>query len=212
MKALFGILLVLFSANLGVCQTLADQLDAVIESEAVGLHSSVLNNAQLQPMPQANYVMINIDYGPINALKQKIELGFGQPLVDRGEAHITVITPPEYDILKEHLSIQQINQFAFIDFRLQEINFQPLCVGQAAKVEGGTTLLAYYVVIESQELLEFRKELHAAYVLNGGHRSKFDPEAFWPHITVGFTDRDIHLSDGVYKGENSCLLKVVLTR
>lgn len=212
MKALFALAAILMISQASHSQTLADQLDAVIASEQVGLHSSVLNNNLLNPLPQSDYVMINIDYAPINALKQRVEMGYGVSLVDRGEAHITAITPPEFEVLNQFLSANEINQFAFIEFGLQAINFKPLCVGEAIKTEGANRLTTYYVVIESQELIDFRKELHAAYVARGGHRSHFDPESYWPHITLGFTQQDLHLSDGVFKGENSCVLKIVLTR
>jgi len=56
--------------------------------------------------------------------------------------------------------------------------------------------------------VDIRREIQKLYVKKGGVGALFEAEAFWPHVTVGFTYRDMFLEDGVFKGHNSCFGRV----
>jgi hypothetical protein len=43
---------------------------------------------------------------------------------------------------------------------------------------------------------------------SGGRPGDFDADKFYSHITVGFTDRDLHEADGVIKNMDSCVAPV----
>lgn len=155
--------------------------------------------------PFANYLAMNIAYAPIEKFRADLEARLGAKLKNRGEAHITVITPPEYnEVLKPYVTIQEINRLAK-DMRIQNSSFKPVCLGRGQTKIEGKTEQTYYIVVESHDLLKIRREVFKKYVDAGGEPSLFDPDAFYPHITLGFTQRDLHESDGIKKGKNSCL-------
>jgi len=175
------------------------------------------SNIQFQPHtgqgPLANYLSMEIPFLPISEVRLQLESILKSKLKNRGEAHITVITPPEYfQVLKEKISIQEINQLA-IKSNLQSSRFEVLCLGAASPKfqipSGIQPPVTYYVVVKSDDLLKFRVALQQLYVARGGNPASFDPFHYYPHITVGFTDRDLHESDGVIKDISTCKLKIV---
>ena len=148
-----------------------------------------------------NYVSLNLNYQPFQILFTELNQKFGG-LKNRGEAHVTVITPVEYnEILKANISIEELHALA-AKMNLQKSEVKAICLGKGEKAELGAT---YYVVVESKDLLQFREKVLAAYLLKGGSPRHFAPEHFYPHITIGFNLRDLHESDGVKKDRNSCL-------
>lgn len=155
------------------------------------------NNAPF--IEHENWLGRNVDFSSIDSLRKQLEQHLGQSLKNRGEAHITIITPPEYDSLKKYLSIQQINALALAE-KIQQTSYTPLCMGLGQK----DNLKTYYVVLQSPELLNMRKKIADAFYKKSGTKKDFDPERFYPHITLGFTDRDLHESDGVIKDSHSC--------
>jgi hypothetical protein len=50
-----------------------------------------------------SHLAMNIPYIPVESLRKEVEKRLGSDLKNRGEAHITVITPPEYERLKSRL-------------------------------------------------------------------------------------------------------------
>lgn len=150
------------------------------------------------------YLAQNISFQEIKSLKEKIENKIGKNLKNRGEAHITVITPPEYEVLKEKLSMTAIDELASIA-EIQQIPFEVLCLGRGQyfnKNEDET----FFIVVKSQRLLELRKKIKDTFVKSGGDNFAFNPEVFFPHITVGYTNRDLHFQDGIVKDTSSCFI------
>lgn len=47
--------------------------------------------------PYGSYLAMNLPFEPIEALRKELERRESVSLAHRGEAHITVITPPEFD-------------------------------------------------------------------------------------------------------------------
>ena len=87
---------------------------------------------------------------------------------------------------------------------LTQSHFDALCVGKAEAELSGNTEQTFFVVVRSQDLLRIRQALRARLIAAGGDASAFDPADFHPHITVGFTLRDLQESDGITKDVNSC--------
>lgn len=156
---------------------------------------------------QSNYLSMELNYKPSEQLRLELEKDLGKTLKNRGEAHITVLTPPEYNALKSKITIQEINEIALAN-QIQQSAVKPICVG-AGESKNNNALKTYYVVVDAQNLLKIRKEIAETFANRGGDPEKFDAENFYPHITLGFTDRDLHQeSDGVIKNSDSCRYKI----
>lgn len=172
----------------------------IYDSKQLYLPAPFVSHAQ----EKAPYLAQNVSYLEIQNIKESLELKIGKKLKSRGEAHITVISPPEYEVLKEKLSMTAIDEIASIN-KMQEYPFEALCVGKGQLVNEESKE-TYFVVIKSKALLELRKKIKETYVQAGGKNTDFDAEVFYPHITLGFTDRDLHLQDGVVKNSSSCYM------
>jgi hypothetical protein len=156
--------------------------------------------------PMKSYVAMNLSYEPYAEIRKSLEKNIGQTLQFRDEAHITVITPPEYDkILKKRIGIQELNSLAE-KRSLQASPIKLLCVGKGSASLEGITQSTYYAVVDSESLYSFRKEVQKLYVSRGGRALDFNPELFFAHVTLGFTKRDLHLEDGVTKDATTCIL------
>ncbi len=161
--------------------------------------------AHNDPAPFGSYLTMNLPQPPSKELFDVLVSEFQIVLKNRGEAHITVITPPEYEnVLKPYLSMEEINRIA-LEAEIQKAEVSPLCLGRGRARDGHLLMETYYVVVKANRLLEIRRRIAAKYVQHGGDPSRFDPNYFYPHITIGFTSRDLQDSDGVFKGVNSCI-------
>jgi hypothetical protein len=150
-----------------------------------------------------NYLTMTVPYAPLAEVRRQIEQLSNLPLKNRGEAHITVVTPTEYRILADFLPIEQINKIAVAN-NIQNARFKILGVGSGCK-DGQNT---FYLVLEAEDLLKIRHKIHVAFVRNGGAAQSFNPDHYFPHITIGFTSRDLHAADGVIKDKNSLVYDV----
>ena len=184
---------------------------------ALPISDQVFDNSSLafiehnKDKPFGRYLTQNIQYPPIKALHKTLQLQLQQALINRGEAHITVVTPPEFDRqLKPHISIEQINKIAR-DMNIQDAQFELVCLGRGQVRQDNKTLSTYFVVVESPQLLAIRQAVHDKFVENGGDAKAFKPTHFYPHITVGYTDKDLHESQGVFKDKRSCYRSLTLT-
>lgn len=153
-----------------------------------------------------SYLAMDLPFAPVDRLRRTLERRLGAPLEHRGEAHVTVITPPEYDrFLRPHLRIEEIDRIA-LEAGIQGARFTVRCLGRgrAGIVREGrpVTAATYFLVIESEDLLAIRRAVARALAARGG--AGFEAERFEPHVTVGFSHRDLHESDGVSKGPESC--------
>lgn len=160
-----------------------------------------------QPVVYKNYVSLDLEYPTYKKLYDQLIKKVG-PLKNRGEAHVTLITPPEYKILTEtagtQLTPEKIHTF-FKNAAPSEKDFTKLCIGQGNLKKDKKTLKTYFVVIKSDRLRKLREEL---FVQSGLNKNQFDPDLFFPHITLGFTDRDLYYEDGVMKTVKSCRTKL----
>lgn len=156
-----------------------------------------------------NYLAMNLPFKPVEELFRQLNIRLRRPLLSRGEAHITVITPLEFwNILRpQGITMTEINQVA-ANFKIQNARFDILCLGQGtAKLEGKIES-TFFIVVSSEDLLELRKQIQILFIRKGGSLAEFDPYNYYPHITVGYTKRDLHLHDGVAKDSKLCISQV----
>lgn len=169
-----------------------------------------VHNNQAQPfVPHhkeglfGSYLTMAVNYTPVKTLFEQLP----GALKTRGEAHVTVITPVEfYQVLSSKVTIAQIDQIA-MQQHIQASAFKTVCLGRGQKKSKGKAKVesTYFVVINSEGLLNIRHKVHALFVEQGGQADAFDPNHFYPHITVGFSSKDLHESDGVIKDDTACI-------
>jgi 2'-5' RNA ligase len=129
----------------------------------------------------------------------------------RTEAHITVITPPEFDNkLAAYVTIEEIHQIA-LNNRIQDSRFSVVCLGQGKAKINGRAESTYYLVVQSNKLNKVREQVRDLFISRGGNNRDFSAATFYPHITVGYTLSDLHLGPHrVKKDINSCVAGVKL--
>lgn len=201
MKSILILSLSLFMAS---CATLPRSNEQMLYDTKIFETADFIEHTEPQPM--RSWLGRQLPYPPFEKLRKKLEETLGKPLLHRGEAHITVITPIEYDeFLSKKMSMARINEIAKSQ-QIQNANFEPICLGQGeANPDGKGSLQTYYIVVKSPELESIRKKIEDEFLQLGGQKDNFRATYWFPHITLGYTKRDLHLSDSVYKDEKSCL-------
>lgn len=131
---------------------------------------------------QQTYISIPLDFSALAPLRARAEALAGVPLKNRGEAHLTVVTPPEMKRLSAPVRTRLVKALARTPPPLK-----PVCLGVGHAGALGT----YYVVVEAPALKKLRRA--------AGLR-----QPFHPHVTLGFTERDLHEVDGVTKDAGTC--------
>jgi 2'-5' RNA ligase len=176
------------------------------------LSAAVYDDGGRPFVPNSAYLGLDVNFPPVDAARQLLQADLPYTLKTRGEAHITVVTPVEYQkTLKAKLPMATINQLAKTA-GLQGMAFQVDCVGHASAVLDGHEEHAYFLVVESYDLKGLRQKIQDAFVAAGGAEDAFKPDDFQPHITLGFTKRDLHEEDGVVKDQSSCIRTVTITQ
>lgn len=151
-----------------------------------------------------SYLTMEVNFEPVADVFKQLLIAKRMELTSRGEAHITVITPVEYyEILKSKISMTEIDELAK-KHKIQSSKFEVVCVGKGSADINNKTEYTFYLVVRSPDLMKLREEIHKVFVSKGGDKDFFKPQYFYPHITLGYTERDLHLSDGVIKDESSC--------
>jgi len=163
--------------------------------------------ANMGPNPFQSWLQQTIDYTWLKPVFDQVQAIVKKPLKNRGEAHITVVTPPEYDqVLKPAgVTMTDINKLA-VKMWIQRAEFKVKCLGRARTHLNyqGDMDEVYFVLVESEDLFKIREEIQKLYISKGGEPALFAARAFWPHITLGFTTRDMFMTDGVWKDTNAC--------
>lgn len=154
------------------------------------------------------YLAMNLPYGPYEKMLHQVEAAENIELKNRSEAHITVVTPIEYEkVLKKHLSMEEINKIAE-DANIEGTRFTPICIGRGSKTLNRKKESTYFLVVDSPGLIDLRGMIEDAYIKKGGEPQEFVPEKFHPHVTLGYTLRDLHYEDGILKTKSSCFLQL----
>lgn len=171
-------------------------------------------NSQIKD--HSNYFSLDLSQKEFNDLqnnfkKELTKISASKPEVisqikNRGEAHITIVTPPEWKILSQKVSNQEAEKLIR---GLKKNDYKIICLGQGKYFDTKTNkeLKNYFYVVDFPKAIESRKAIASLYKSRGGDKD-FEAEHFYPHITLGFTDRDLHEQDGVIKNTSSCIEKI----
>ncbi len=151
-----------------------------------------------------SYLSWDLPYAPFEKMRISLEQAQKRTLLNRGEAHITVITPPEFKKMQKKISMKEIHRIAE-KMNMEQTPYTPVCIGKSVLHNSGNNMETYYVVVDAENLFNIRKAVHELFIKKGGNDSDFSPEKFYPHVTLGFTHRDLHFEDGVIKDASSCV-------
>jgi 2'-5' RNA ligase len=177
---------------------------ALSQTKEVKISTDIYFNQDEPFLTHENALAMNIKPGPIKSLRSQIESSLGIKLDyfkgwnAEGEAHVTVITPPEFEILKSKLTMRELNAIAE-RYDIQLSRLMILGLGRARTKVEGKEESAHFLIVDSYDLRTIRQMIFYEFTRRGGERSAFDPSWFFPHITIGYTKRDLHESDGVIK-------------
>ena len=150
----------------------------------------------------------NLLFPPFEQIRTQLEKVLARKLKNRGEAHITLLTPPEFFAIQAEfkaasktVTVADIEKVIGAE-NLQTMEFELVCVGGfKRKVEPFDE--TFYVVVKSQNLLNLRIKIRD-FVTKEIGKTLFVPENFAPHITLGFDQNDMHDKDGAKKDASSC--------
>lgn len=139
-----------------------------------------------------DYYAVAVALPPAQALLTQLNTFLGLPgagLKNRGEAHITALTPAEFSVLRKRPNgLETINRIASA-VKLQSAPWTPVCIGVGVSAKE-KALQTYYVVVDSPPIAAFRAQLAKDL---GAFEDPADP--YHPHITLGFTGRDLFNRD-----------------
>ncbi len=179
-----------------------------LSSAAIVLSAHAFDGAKLgpalDPVKPRTYVSVDLEYAAFKSLRQNLEKKIGLKLANRGEAHVTVVTPPEFQKLVTKLDSKEIETLVSANLDLEQGSMKPICIGQGILRDDQT----WYVVIEMESARHARQRLSDAFVKAGGTLDDFRADEFHPHVTLGFDKRDLHLQDGVVKNASSCKFRL----
>jgi hypothetical protein len=184
---------------------------------AIQIEDSLFQNAGLPVIVKKgegeldNTLAMNVQHDCLPKIRATISKAINRPLDffkewnPEGEAHITVISPPEFfsalagpNVREPLVSMDDIARIAESN-KIQESDLSVLGVGSSMKKLDGKLESTFFLVLKSENLLKIRREISDLYLHRGGGPGAFNPELFAPHITIGFTKRDLHAADGVVK-------------
>ncbi len=149
------------------------------------------------------YLAMNLNFKAVQPVFKLSDNFSYRPLKNRGEAHITVISPIEYkQDLAQYIKITEINEIAKKS-DLQNADIKQICLGRGRLKKDDQLMDTYFIVVESEKIMNIRSQIEKLYKERGG--THFDAKAYNPHITIGFTDRDLHFEDGIIKDKKSCM-------
>jgi hypothetical protein len=148
-----------------------------------------------------NALALNLPYAPILNVRGQLERALGLRLDylrawnPAGEAHVTVVTPPEFaNVLSRHLSMAEIEGVARAQ-NIQLADVEVLGLGSGRKLIEGRSEETFFVIVDSMKLRRIRTEVWKLFVRKGGDPADWDPTWFFPHVTIGYTLRDLHEPD-----------------
>ena len=217
MPAQVKVFLLFFSVGFGFfcsCSSPSKISNPIVKQDALESSSMTLDGAIYKKVDfidnsnaKVPYLSLAVFFDSVRPLKTKIENQEKLSLQSRGEAHITILTPAEWLQITKRVPAKLIVELAHLN-RLQDIPFQAVCVGRGVKTEDQKTLSTYFLVVDAPKLIELRRSIQSVYITRGGSTTDFDPNDFQPHITSGFTVRDLHSQDGVVKNKASCFSQI----
>lgn len=98
------------------------------------------------------------------------------PLINRGESHVTVISPPEFAILAAAgITIEQVNKIAR-DLKIQSSKVAIVCLGKEDVVVANLNKIVYQIIVKVPNLVKIRRKIFQLYMQQGGNSALFDPQ------------------------------------
>lgn len=92
-----------------------------------------------------------------------------------GEAHITVLTPPEFTTLQTaNVTLQEVNDIAR-KLHIQSTHFDLVCVGKETLIKDGVDNTVYQLIVSAPNLVKIREAIFRLYYSKGGNPAVFDP-------------------------------------
>jgi len=173
-------------------------------ADEIQMKSRAVSSDSGHKVDTKSYLSLDLPYEPFEKIRLQLEKEQQLTLQNRGEAHITVITPPEFKKIQKKISMKEIHQLAK-KMGLEQTSYTPVCVGKSVLTQSGSEMATYYIVVDAEKLFKIRKAVHELFVKKGGDDFDFLPEKFYPHVTLGFTHRDLHFEDGIRKDASSCI-------
>jgi 2'-5' RNA ligase len=149
---------------------------------------------------------MNLPYAPVFKARAQIEryldlkLKFFTSWRAEGEAHITVLTPTEWSQhFATHVERPRLDDWA-VEENLQQCRFEIQGVGSFTKfIAGPEPDSTFFFIVRSKDLLRVRRTFKTRLELITRAPTTFDPQHFFPHVTIGFTRQDFHEADGALK-------------
>ena len=151
------------------------------------------------------YVGLKLFYPQIEKTRGQLEAIIGHDLKNRGEAHITILNPAEYAQVRQTLSRAELKAV----LQAKEIGAEqivPICIGKGEAVIDGKPEQTYFLMVASIAINRVRSHITSAVAAKGGSFPL--PKVYNWHITLGFTKRDLHSSDGVIKDASQCVYDI----
>ncbi|KAI9027657.1 hypothetical protein CLU79DRAFT_740159 [Phycomyces nitens] len=134
---------------------------------------------------------LELDYKYIKPIVDAIN-STETPLLTRGESHITIVTPPEYNTLAAAgVTIEEINALAR-ESHIQRSKFDIVCLGKVELVQDGKDYIVYQIIVESPALVKLREKIFTLYYSKGGNTALFDPRVshstcrLYTHVLIPF--------------------------
>lgn len=160
--------------------------------------------------PLGYYLSITLPKEPIAQLRKSICEHYKVDLKHRDEAHITVISPFEYEhYLQPHISPTKLLELAQEHLRLP-LGFEIIGMGCVTKRQ--KNLISFFVLINAPLLFSFRDRLLESLKQKTKKSINFSPSDYYPHITIGFNHRDLHKErDDIIKDRSSIISNLILT-
>ncbi|MBI3018060.1 MAG: hypothetical protein HYY62_08770 [Deltaproteobacteria bacterium] len=158
-----------------------------------------------------NYLMQQIPDEPVEFIFGQLQRILDQFLVPAPEARIIVITPSEYNrSFKGVITMDEINDIA-IKENIQRARFKILGVGRGQIRSNGKPEQTFFLVLESEDLLEVRRKVYDLFMKRGGDPQAFDPEHYSPHIRIAYTSQDYYQTENVQKDSSVIFLNIYET-
>ncbi|KAG0221589.1 hypothetical protein BGX31_009718 [Mortierella sp. GBA43] len=192
------------------------------QNKPIVINKKVLQTSKVPFIPHTgtglftNWLGLNVDFKyvkPVFDIVSSTPALSNGTLISRGESHVTVILPTEFDgiLAPAGVTMDEINKLATTKNRLQRAHFELECLGRVqtvTKADGVFQQAVQIILKDYKDLIHFREDVFKLFVKKGGNPALFSPQNFTPHITLGFKVRDIFVEDGVYKGKNACIHKI----
>ncbi|CAL5228421.1 g11554 [Coccomyxa viridis] len=198
-----------------------------VSGQNFNITSKVFNASNIPFQPKTTYVQQALDFASVLPLYNEVaaySLSQGVPLQNRGESHITVITPPEFANMQPFVTIDQLNALA--NTTIQNAQFCIVCLGRDTLLlpqnsANQTLNTVYNIVIHAPDIVAYRLKVQDLFIRSGGDGSHFDANhIFSPHITLGFTaasatkglfaPTDLFLENDIFKFDQSCVAPITL--